>query len=134
MSRPKPTEIECATCRRVAAFKAKADVLQEFIAPVLPPALSLRQIDPELTPRQRVATTWFLQIAACLKREMAPHPRCASCSILLGPGHLEPGTDGYCGTCWLARATLVEATGGEAVDRAVFGRRGWLSDHNGRSR
>lgn len=130
MTRQKASEIECVTCRRVASFKAKADVLQEYIVPVLPSAFSLRQLDPELTPRQRVATNWFLAIAACLKREMAPHPRCSSCSILLGPGHLEPGTHGYCGTCWLAQATLVEANGGEAVDRTVFGRRGWLRDED----
>lgn len=29
---------------------------------------------------------------------MAFHARCGTCTVLMGPGHAEPGTDGFCVT------------------------------------
>jgi len=57
---------------------------------------------------------------------LVPHPRCASCGILMGPGHIEAGTDRFCGTCAATRRANDQADGSPA--RPVYGQRGWRND------
>lgn len=127
MNYDKPHATECPTCGRVAAFKMKASTLGRFTAHVLPPA-HLRPSEADASPLQQAIADWSLSVGAFLRREMAPHPRCAACSILMGPGHLEAGTERLCGTCCDRRPA-----NGAAVDmgisRKAIGRRGWLSDY-----
>lgn len=52
----------------------------------------------ELTPQERVTADWSFAIDNCLRRGMSLHARCTACSILMGPGHTEPGIDGFCAT------------------------------------
>lgn len=94
----KAYQIECPACRTVAGLHAKAGLLQAYINRVLPRSSSPHPFAGDLTAQQRGAVAWSLAISNCLRREMALHARCGACSILMGPGHAEVGTDGFCGT------------------------------------
>jgi hypothetical protein len=98
MSHTTAYQIECPGCRGVAGLHAKADLLQAYIHRVLPRSCSPERLGYALTPKQRGAAAWALAISSCLRRGMAMHARCGACTILLGPGHTEPGIDGFCGT------------------------------------
>ena len=91
-------EIECSICRSVAALEAKADPLDIFIRSVLPRSYSERAYAGELTRRQLGALNWSLAIRSCLRRAMAPHPRCQVCTVLMGAGHVEAGLEQFCST------------------------------------
>jgi hypothetical protein len=119
MSHQKTSETRCLTCSRTEALKINADVLQRSIASVLPTSSPRGPSEAESTPVQLAAATRHSAIGACLKLEMAPHPRCAGCGILMGPGHLETGIDRHCGSCH----DNVSPSG------AILGRRGWHSDY-----
>ena len=93
MSHEQSYQRECPKCRSVAALEAKADPLDSFIRLVVP-----RSHEGELSRRQMGAIDWSFAIRNCLGRAMAPHPRCRACTVLMGPGHLEVGLDGLCGT------------------------------------
>lgn len=64
---------------------------------ILPRSLSW-QSAIQLTQKQQVAVDWSFAISKCLRRGMAFHARCGSCTILMGPGHEESGIQGLCGT------------------------------------
>lgn len=72
--------------------------MQPQIDRILPRPLSFRVSTDGLTLRQRGAVDWSFAIGSCLQRGMAFHARCGTCTVLMGPGHAEPGTDGFCGT------------------------------------
>ena len=93
MSHDKSYQIECPKCRAVAALEDKAWLLQTFINRVLPRSFSRRRTADEATPREQGALAWSLSISECLRRAMAAHPRCAACSVLMGPGHVEAGIE-----------------------------------------
>jgi len=93
MSHEQSYQRECAICRSVAALEAKADPLDSFIRLVVP-----RSHAGELNRRQLGAIDWSFAIRNCLRRAMAPHPRCRACTVLMGPGHLEGGLERLCGT------------------------------------
>lgn len=65
---------------------------------ILPRSPFLHDPTGELTPQQRGAVDWSFAINSCLRRGMASHSRCGACTMLLGPGHTEPGIDGFCAT------------------------------------
>lgn len=127
MNHDKPHVTECSTCSRIAALKLKASALGRFTADVLP-AAHLRPSEADASPLQLAIADWSLSVGAFLRREMAPHPRCAACSILMGPGHLEAGTEGLCGTCCDRRPVRGNGVG-IVIGRKAIGRRGWLSDY-----
>jgi hypothetical protein len=72
--------------------------LQPHIDRILPGSLSLYESADKQTLKQRLAVDWSFAISNCLRREMALHPRCGACAILMGPGHTEAGIQGFCGT------------------------------------
>ena len=72
--------------------------MQPHIDRILPGSLSLYESADKQTLTQRLAVDWSFAISNCLRREMALHPRCGACAILLGPGHTEAGIQGFCGT------------------------------------
>lgn len=113
----------CLTCGRIAALNVKAEVVRRSVVPVLGPSSRSSQSASNLRGRQRAATKRLLVIDNSLKREAAMHQRCSSCSILMGPGHIETGAGQRCGTC---RYTRRGASGGLLVPRPAFGKRGWL--------
>lgn len=94
----KAYQIECPVCRRVAELQAKADLLQACLSRVLSRSLSARASDDDSTSQRSGAVAWSRAIGNCLQREMAVHARCGACSILMGPGHAEIGTTGFCRT------------------------------------
>lgn len=126
--RAHPPESDCLSCRRNTDLKVKAEVLQRFIIGAMAPPPTPDQPVLELTPAQREASTWNLAISACLRREMAPHPKCESCGILMGPGHIEVGIAPLCRTCG-QRHPNGKVSNLVPVDQAFAGRRGWFSDH-----
>ena len=117
----KSYQLECPTCRSVAAFHARADLLQPHMDRILPRSLSLYESANELTLKQRVAVDWSFAISKCLRRGMAFHARCGRCTILMGPGHAESGLQGFCGT-HSERAASIPPVLGEAPSDAL----GWL--------
>jgi hypothetical protein len=129
MSHQKTRETRCLTCSRTDALKINADVLQRSIASVLPTSSPRGPFEAESTPGQLAAATWHSAIGVCLKREMASHPRCAGCGILMGPGHLETGIDWQCRSC-RDRCTHGQKSGDVLVhSRPLLGRRGWHSGY-----
>ena len=128
MSQQKTGETRCLICSRTEVLKINADVLQRFIAGVLPESSLRSPSEVQSTPVQLAANTWHSAIGACLKREMAPHPRCSGCGILMGPGHLETGIDRQCRSCSV-RCTPGEKSGDIVPSRPILGRRGWHSDY-----
>ena len=85
-------------CRRVAAIEVRADPLDIFIRGLVPRSYSQLAYSGELTDRQQGAIDWSIAIRSCLRRAMAPHPRCHACTVLMGPGHVEAGLARFCGT------------------------------------
>ena len=123
MSYKRPPNVQCLTCGRIAALNVKAEVVRRSAVPVLRPSSRSSQSASSLTSRQRAATNRLLAIDNSLEREAAMHQRCSSCSILMGPGHIETGAGRRCGTC---RYTKRGASGVLLVPRPAFGKRGWL--------
>jgi hypothetical protein len=113
----------CLTCGRIAALNVKAEAVRRSVVPVLRPSSRSSQSASNLRSRQRTATNRLLAIDNSLEREVAMHQRCSSCSILMGPGHIETGAGQRCGTC---RYTKRGASGVLLVPRPAFGKRGWL--------
>lgn len=126
-----PEPLHCPTCKRIGAYRANGDVLHRRIAETLPSRRPLDPADLSLSPPQRAAAEWYVAITACLRREMAPHPRCGACSILMGPGHIEAESGGFCGTCRGAGRSPADPDE-PFMDRSVF-RRGLFRDHPARS-
>jgi hypothetical protein len=124
MSQEKTADTGCLICKRTATLKTNADVLQRLIARVLPKS----SLGATLIPVRSAAASWTADIGACLKREMAPHPKCGGCGILMGPGHLELGTDGQCRSCF-ERSALGQKSGYATRIGPRVGRRGWHSDY-----
>jgi hypothetical protein len=91
-----PYQLECPICRRAASLQARAHPFQAYIHRVLPRSFSAQGPRQAMTPKQRGAAAWALAINKCLQREMALHPRCGACSILMGPGHIEEGIGPFC--------------------------------------
>jgi hypothetical protein len=91
-------QLECPICRSVESLRVRAGPLQAFIQRVLPRSLSRYHSEDELTLRQQGASDWFFAMNNCLRRAMAPHPRCGACTVLMGPGHADAGTEGFCET------------------------------------
>ena len=91
-------ELECPICRNAESLRVRSDPLQAFIRRVSPVSFSRYRSEAELTPRQRGAMDWYFAINNCLRRAMAPHPRCGVCTVLMGPGHADAGTEAFCGT------------------------------------
>ena len=123
MSYIRSPNVQCLTCGGIAALNVKAEVVRRSVVRVLSPSSRSSQSAASLPSRQRAATDWLLAIDNCLKREAAVHQRCRSCSILMGPGHVETGDGLLCGTCSYA---MRGASGDLLVARPVFGKRGWL--------
>lgn len=127
MSDQKSAVAKCVLCNRTTALKTNADVLQRLIANSLPSSARASS-EARPTPVEHAAAAWSADIGACLKREMAPHPKCAGCGILMGPGHIEMGTDQQCRSC-LERCTIGQKTGYANTGGQKHGRRGWHSDY-----
>ena len=89
---------ECVLCQSVAVLEAKADPLDAFIRGVVPRSYSQSAYAGELSLGQLGAIDWSSAIRNCLRRAMAPHPRCHLCTVLMGPGHVEAGLNRFCGT------------------------------------
>jgi hypothetical protein len=119
---------ECSTCSRIAAMRVKAAAVERVSGGRPTPAFG-RRSEAEKTARQLAASEWSLEIAAIMRKEMAPHPRCAACGILMGPGHIEQGSDSLCRTCQYRR-TAGRAAADLPPERPAVGRRGWLSDYS----
>jgi len=98
MSDDQCSQIECSICRSVAALQAKADPLQQFIRRVVPRSYGWRAHAGELSRRQLAAIDWSIAISDCLRRAIAPHPRCQVCTVLMGAGHVEVGPGKFCST------------------------------------
>ena len=94
----RPYQLECPTCRGVAALHVRADLLRPHIDGFLPRSALFCASTDQLTPKQQVAAHWSSAISDCLRIGMAAHLRCRSCTILMGPGHSEPGIEGFCAT------------------------------------
>jgi hypothetical protein len=94
----RPYQLECPTCRAVAAFHEKADLLQPHLDRILPRPLPFHGPAGPPTPQQLLAADWSFAISSCLRRGMSFHARCGACTILMGPGHAEPGIGGFCRT------------------------------------
>jgi hypothetical protein len=125
-SRYRPYQLECPTCRDVAALHLRADILRPHINNLLQVPMSLYNAAVELTLRQRVADDWSSAIANCLRLGMATHARCGACAILMGPGHQEPGNKGYCGTHSDSPESSAELSD-DKTDVLT-----WVADHGGR--
>jgi hypothetical protein len=98
MSHDQSYQRECSLCQSVAALEARADPLDTFIRRVVPRSYSQSAFAGELSLGQLGAIDWSSAIRNCLRRAMAPHPRCHLCTVLMGPGHVEAGLDRFCGT------------------------------------
>ncbi len=90
--------------------------MQPQIDRILPRPLSFSLSTDGLTQQQRLAVGWSFAIGSCLQRGMALHARCGTCTILMGPGHTEPGIDGFCGTHSDTRAPEPPDLSDEPVD------------------
>jgi len=112
----RPAESACPSCSDAADAKAKAEILQPVTSGDLSP-----NPEGETKPQSQPA-----------QHEMAHHPRCGLCGILMGPGHIEVGPAPFCATCEHRHTTDVPLRSGAA--QALEGRRGWFSDHVARQR
>lgn len=122
----------CSTCQANAGLKQKAAELRRFITRATP-SLSVADASDEGARSIRTAAgEWLAATSDCLCREMAPHAACESCGILLGPGHLEQGENGYCRTCAFTN-TCAKPAGYDATRNGDVGRRGWLPDYGPRA-
>jgi hypothetical protein len=131
--RDRPASDACPSCDHAADLKAKAGILQRLMGGDVSLAADTDgEFNVQPSPAQREATAWHLAIDAALQKEMAPHPRCSLCGILMGPGHVEAGSASLCGTCDHRHTTDVPLPPGAA--QPLAGRRGWFSDHIARQR
>ena len=110
----KPLQTKCPTCTQSSAERSATA------------ALSRLAIDE--SGESRPTSGWTAATNSFTRNAMSPHPKCAACSILMGPGHIESGTDGLCGTCREAGRGIAERGEPEALGRPSFGKRGWLRD------
>lgn len=100
---------KCPTCSQSSADRTAASALREV---------------GEAKP----AAGWTSATSSFTRNAASPHPKCAACSILMGPGHIESGTGGLCGTCREAGRGISERGEPAAIGRQSFGKRGWLRD------
>ena len=122
-------DMTCPACIDSAALKQKGAALQRHISAAQPPASPPGVSTVEPSPDQESAAAWLLAIGACLRRDSEQHPSCTACGILLGPGHIETGVDGYCGTCHSTRRDSPESPATRrTMGASAFGVRGWLRD------
>jgi hypothetical protein len=120
-------DLTCPSCIQSAALKSNAIILQRRIADAIPAPLpdDISAVLPPSSPNG--ATAWLLAISACLRRDVERHPACKACGILLGPGHLELGIDGHCGTCHNTKRSSTEPPATRRTyGSTAFGVRGWL--------
>jgi hypothetical protein len=115
MSEPKGKP--CAECDQVAAWKVKASAVGQAGSRLLSRGSS-RGYEADVSPLEQVAADWSVSADAFLRRGITQHRRCVTCSILMGPGHLESGSGPSCGTCRTRNAN-------DNVGPPVIGRRGW---------
>lgn len=113
----KPKGAPCAECDEVAALKVRASAVERVSAGFLARG-SNGNYEAAVSPSQQVAADWSVSVGTFLRRRMRHHRRCAACSILMGPGHLESGRGPSCSTCHTSSTN-------DDVDPPAFGRRGW---------
>lgn len=112
-----PKDTPCVECDQVAALKVRASAVEQMGARFLARGADGRyQASP--SPSQQTAADWSISAGVFLRKGIAHHRRCAVCSILMGPGHLESGRGPSCGTC---SGRDKKADSGPPA----FGRRGW---------
>ncbi|HUF52799.1 MAG TPA: hypothetical protein VMR52_03365 [Dehalococcoidia bacterium] len=91
-------QTECPQCWRVSELRDRAEPLQAHINRELGRSYTKGASPYGLTPRQESALAWSIEMASCLRRQMDLHARCRACSVLMGPGHIEKGTEEFCAT------------------------------------
>jgi len=123
--RHEPTStIECEICKRLAELRLRAQPIGRVTGKAF-----LRSTGDKRSPGDSVAIAWNTGADAFLRKEMAAHPSCDQCGILMGPGHIEPAGTEICGTCRTRLASRLASANSTPVLRTSFGRRGWHSDY-----
>ncbi len=108
-------------------MKIKAESVQRTVVRIAAASAA----SPVPTSRElpdKTTSAWLTVVSSCLTQEVAAHPRCAGCKILMGPGHLEGGNEPLCGTCLVSKLARMPDDDPEAR-RRIYGRRGWHSDY-----
>jgi hypothetical protein len=79
-------------------LRARVAPLQAYIDKSLAKPPPLAEDQERMSPEQASAASWSRSIATFLNNHAALHPRCGACSVLMGPGHVEEGTEAFCRT------------------------------------
>lgn len=116
---PKST---CEICDRVAELRLRSQPIARVLG-----RRFVRSNEDERAPVDPTALAWNTEASASLTREMSTHARCARCSILMGPGHVESVGADVCRTCQVRHSSTAASDSGKAT-ATTYGQRGWYHD------